>query len=67
MDKMYIREGLRPGKSLIHDIWCSEFLNFLSVSPTLFPTPADWGDRNRICGFLNITQKEVNWQMPEKV
>ena len=67
MDKMYIREGLHPGKSLIHDIWCSKFLNLLSVSPTLFPTPADWGDRNRICGFLNITQKEDNWQMPESL
>lgn len=65
IDEMYLREGIEPEKSLIHDIWCSTSLNLLSVSPTLFPLPADWGDRNRICGYLDISQVEDNRQMPE--
>jgi UDP:flavonoid glycosyltransferase YjiC (YdhE family) len=67
MDKMYLREGLQPEKSLIQDIWCSDFLNIVSISPILFSSPEDWDDRYRICGFLNITQREDNWQMPESL
>jgi UDP:flavonoid glycosyltransferase YjiC (YdhE family) len=67
MDKMYVREGLQPKKSLIHDIWCSDFLNIVSISPTLFSSPEDWSDRYRIGGFLNITQDEDHWRMPESL
>jgi len=65
IDRLYIREGVLPGKSIFRDIWYSPLLNLVCVSPSLFPPPADWEQRYHLCGFLNIPQKGEPWQMPE--
>jgi len=65
IDRLYIREGVPTGKSVLRDIWYSPLLNLVSVSPALFPPPADWEQRYHLCGFLNIPEKGESWQMPE--
>jgi sterol 3beta-glucosyltransferase len=67
IDQLYLREGVHPGKSVLHDIWYSPLLNLVSVSPALFPPPLDWGQRYHLCGFLNIPEKGESWQMPENL
>ena len=67
IDQLYLREGVHPGKSVLHDIWYSPLLNLVSVSPALFPPPLDWGQRYHLCGFLNIPEKGESWQMPESL
>ena len=57
IDRLYLREGVPSGKSVVRDIWYSSLLNLVSVSPALFPPPPDWGQRYHLCGFVNIPEK----------
>ena len=65
IDQLFLREGVSSGKSVSRDIWHSQVLNLVSVSPALFPPPPDWEQRYHLCGFLNIPEKGEPWQMPE--
>jgi sterol 3beta-glucosyltransferase len=65
IDRVYRREGLAPEKSLLRDIYSSEWLNLVSVSPTLFPPPPDWQDRFHVCGFLNLAEDGQSWDFPD--
>jgi UDP:flavonoid glycosyltransferase YjiC (YdhE family) len=65
IDQLFFREGVPSGKSVFRDIWHSQLLNLVSVSPALFPPPADWEQRYHLCGFLNIPEKGEPWQMPQ--
>jgi UDP:flavonoid glycosyltransferase YjiC (YdhE family) len=57
IDQLYLREGIQPEQSVLYNIWRSPLLNLVSVSPALFPPPADWTDRYHLCGFLNIPEQ----------
>jgi UDP:flavonoid glycosyltransferase YjiC (YdhE family) len=65
IDHLYLREGLQPERSVLYDVWRSPLLNLVSVSPALFPPPADWTDRYHLCGFLNIPDQGEPWRMPD--
>ncbi len=47
------REGLEPNSDVMTQTWASERLNLLAVSPEICRAPGDWGENNRVCGFLN--------------
>ena len=64
IDKIFHREGLDPGKSLLRDIYSSPWLNLVSVSPTLFPPPPDWRDRFHLCGFFALPEDRQPWDFP---
>lgn len=43
-----------PTRKHMSDIWHSSLLDLVAVSPSLCPTPSDWPERHRVCGFLNL-------------
>jgi len=65
IDRLFIQEGIPISKSVFNDIWHSQQLNLVSVSPALFPPPPDWEQRYHLCGFLNIAEEGRPWQMPD--
>jgi UDP:flavonoid glycosyltransferase YjiC (YdhE family) len=47
------REGLKPCHDLMTQVWASDRLNLIAVSPTICRRPQDWGQQHQLCGFLN--------------
>lgn len=64
IDRLFLREGAPSGNSVFRDIWHSQLLNLVTVSPALFPPPSDWEQQYQLCGFLNIPEAVEPWQMP---
>ncbi len=48
------REGLPLDSDVMGQSWSSDTLNLVAVSPTICKSPADWGGRHSVCGFLNL-------------
>jgi len=65
IDRVFRREGVDPGKSLLRDVYPSPGLNLISVSPSLFPPPPDWKGRFHLCGFFNLPAEGEPWRMPD--
>jgi sterol 3beta-glucosyltransferase/vancomycin aglycone glucosyltransferase len=63
IDRFYLREGLKPEKSLLQGVFHSPHLNLVAVSPRLFPPPPDWANRYHLCGYMNAAVAEDSWRM----
>lgn len=48
------QERLPPKKDLVTEVWTSDLLNIVAVSPTICQAPADWAGRHSVCGFMNL-------------
>jgi sterol 3beta-glucosyltransferase len=59
-------QGLRPARSF-RNIWESPEGNLIAVSPELCPPRGDWGDNQRVCGFLNLPSEARPWEMDERL
>jgi UDP:flavonoid glycosyltransferase YjiC (YdhE family) len=44
--------GFPPFKDVMTEVWASELLTLMAVSPSLCPRPPDWPPGHRVCGFL---------------
>lgn len=51
---LHARMGLPPDRDTMTQIWVSERLNLLTVSPAICRPPPDWGPNHSVCGFLNL-------------
>lgn len=48
------REGLKPATDVMSQVWSSDLLNLVAVSPTICHRPNDWKPNDLVCGFLNL-------------
>lgn len=51
-DALKLSQGMEPSKDLMTDIWASEQLTLVAVSPEICQPQPDWPDNYQICGFL---------------
>ncbi len=58
--------GLDPRREM-KDVWHSELLDLVALSPTLCPRPPDWDDRHKMCGFLQLRGDGGADPVPERV
>lgn len=58
-------EGLQNLRSVQRDSHLSRDLNLVGVSPTLFPPPADWDERVRLCGAFILPDTGLPGDLPE--
>ena len=57
--------GLRPVSGIVKELIESDYLNLVTVSPTLCPPQPDWQERYHLCGFFNLPETREDWQMPD--
>ncbi len=67
MDRLYRQAGVATEKSVLNGVWPSPLLNLVSVSPSLFPPPADWAGRFHLCGHMDVTEPGKAWRMPDSL
>jgi UDP:flavonoid glycosyltransferase YjiC (YdhE family) len=59
------REGLPDIRDLMTEVWVSQQLNLIAVSPTICKRQNDWGEHHNVCGFFNLPDSAFDWQMPD--
>lgn len=64
IDAFWNRHGLPPFRR-VTDLYFSDTLNVLAVSPTLCETQPDWGDLHVVTGVLEIPAEEEPQLAPE--
>ena len=47
------REGLLAKRDMMDEVWASDRLNLIAVSPQICERPRDWAPKHKISGFLN--------------
>lgn len=52
-DDLRIRHGMTPARDLIANVWASERLTLVAVSPQICRRNRDWPAHYQVCGFLN--------------
>jgi UDP:flavonoid glycosyltransferase YjiC (YdhE family) len=59
--------GLLPLKNVMDDAFLSPRLNLVASSPSLFPTPSDWGTSIRQCGSFHLPAQGGDPPLPETI
>lgn len=52
-DRLREQHGLKPARDLISDVWASNQLTLVAVSPQICSRKDDWPEFYQVCGFLN--------------
>ena len=52
-DRLRVQHGLRPARDLLSDVWASNQLTLVAVSPQICSKRSDWPEYYQVCGFLN--------------
>lgn len=53
-DRLRQQHGLKPARDLISDVWASNQLTLIAVSPQICNKKNDWPEYYQVCGFLNM-------------
>lgn len=49
---------------ILADVWRSDILNLIAVSPTICETQPDWDSTVHVSGFFNVPAKAEKWKPP---
>ena len=53
-DRLREQHGLKPACDLVSDVWASNQLTLIAVSPQICSRQNDWPEFYQVCGFLNM-------------
>jgi len=53
-DGLRVRNGLKPARDLVDDVWASSDLNLIAVSEVFCRRQDDWSANHRVCGHFNL-------------
>lgn len=53
-DNLRLQHGLSPAQDLIENVWASNQLTLVAVSPQICSRKSDWQEYYQVCGFLNM-------------
>ncbi len=62
-DRLRLAQGLSPAKDLITEVWTSDRLTLIAVSPELCNRQNDWPEHYQVCGFLNRSNFSMEGQL----
>lgn len=66
-DRLRARNGLRPSRDLIDNVWASDCLTLLAISPTLCERKPDWPSHYHVCGTLDTPESVAEGIIPEQL
>lgn len=52
-DQLRLRHGIEIARDLVGNVWASNQLTLVAVSPALCKRSKDWPENYQVCGFLN--------------
>ncbi len=66
-DQLRIKNGIKIARDLIDNVWASEQLTLLAISPTICQRRADWPDYYQVCGALDTQDSLAEGSVPVEV
>jgi UDP:flavonoid glycosyltransferase YjiC (YdhE family) len=63
-DRLRRQIGLPPLRDIITQVWLSQTLTLVAVSPTICRVQPDWPEFIRVCGFLDTPNLAMEGQVP---
>ncbi|TAN39730.1 MAG: glycosyltransferase [Nitrospirae bacterium] len=63
INRLRLQEGLAPAGS-VREVWESDLLNLIAVSPVFCSQDPEWGSNQQVCGFFNLPETAEQYQMP---
>lgn len=67
VNRLRVREGLSPNNDVMTEVWASQYLNLIAVSPTICEPKEDWPNSTKICGFINSIENSQKEELPERL
>jgi sterol 3beta-glucosyltransferase len=58
VNRLRRQNGLADARDLIADVWLSQVLNLIAVSPEVCRKRPDWSEVHQVCGFFNSNRIE---------
>lgn len=58
-------EGLPCYQDVMNEVWASEQLNLIAVSPAICQKPADWKPNHQVCGFFDLPENGDDQSLPD--
>lgn len=65
--RLFVSEGLAEPRGVMRNVWGSDILNLVAVSPTLFRKPSDWAENLSVVGFLSPAGEVSDWRVPDSI
>lgn len=65
-DRLRTRHGIPAARDLIDDVWASNQLTLLAISPVLCTRRPDWPEHHQVCGVLEA-QVPLEGGIPERL
>ncbi|MHB8881120.1 MAG: glycosyltransferase [Thermodesulfovibrionales bacterium] len=62
INRLRLQEGLAQAAT-IREVWESDLLNLIAVSPGFCSQDPDWGSNQQVCGFFNLPETAEEYQM----
>ncbi|MEN1961438.1 glycosyltransferase [Luteimonas sp. MJ246] len=66
-DKLRVKNGIKPARDLIDNVWASEYLTLLAISPTICDEKSDWPSHYQVCGALDTQESVAEGGIPEQL
>lgn len=66
-DRLRKQNGLMPARDLISDVWASNQLTLVAVSPRICSRKDDWPEYYQVCGFLNMQGETIEGHVSEEL
>ncbi len=66
-DRLRVKNGIKPARDLIDNVWASEYLTLLAISPTICEKKSDWPNHYHVCGALDTQVSVSEGDIPEQL
>jgi UDP:flavonoid glycosyltransferase YjiC (YdhE family) len=65
LTRLWHKLGQIPPANVLTELLTSQQLNLVAVDPLFCQGSEQWSENHRACGFLNLSEDERYWQMPD--
>lgn len=66
-DQLRLKNGIKVARDLIDNVWASQQLTLLAISPTICERRPDWPDYYQVCGALDTQDSVAEGSVPEEL
>ena len=66
-DRLRAKNGVAAARDMIDNVWASDYLTLLAISPTICERRSDWPSHYHVCGALDTQDSIAEGCVPEQL
>ncbi len=67
LSRLWLEAGHTPPANILTELLTSQQLNLVAVDPLFCTSFEHWQVQHQNCGFLNLTEDALQWQIPDQL